>query len=495
MKSILLINPPNADSIRSPGYFLMPLSLMYLSGSSKLVATTNILDLNVAKKKFFISENAGEFSYAAVVEKEVKRLSPDFVGITCLFSGQIEMVLKIADVVKNANPSSITILGGMHPTIFHAAILSNCPNVDAIVIGEGEKTLTKLLTTERGNWGGIEGLAFRNHQKQIIVNTKIPFAENLDEVPPPAYELFNFKDYELDSSGWFNPKKLDIGTSAPILTSRSCPFKCSFCGMNLVMGTKFRKRSAEGVFREIEHLYKVHNVRYFNIMDDNFTLDKNRTVQICKRIIESKLDISFDLPNGVMTASLDDEVIDALAEAGFAYCFLAIESGSDFIRNKVMNKHLSEEQIIRAVNSFRRHPNIHLAAFLIMGMPEETKETLDDTYTLLEKLDLDSFKVSIATPFPGTKLFEQCQRDNLFVKEYKDHSMLWRDARWYQRILNESAPYFFKPYKMELRELDEYALKFEALRHQKHLACPKYRRTLSVTKAMDDFRRINPGAP
>lgn len=495
MKSILLINPPNSDLIRSPGYFLIPLSLAYLAGSSKLTATTNILDLNVAKKKFFLSGNTGTFSYAEVVEKEIRRLLPDFVGITCLFSGQIEMVLKIADAVKKTKPSAITILGGMHPTIFHAEILSNCPNVDAVVIGEGEKTLEKMLTIERDNWGIIKGVAFKDKQKQIIVNNKVSFIENLDKLTPPAYDLFNFQDYKLDSSGWYNPKKLVIGTSAPVLTSRSCPFKCSFCGMGLVMGTKFRARSAEEVFREIEYLYRVHNVRYFNIMDDNFTLDKKRILQICKSIIDSELDISFDLPNGTMTASLDDDVIDALAEAGFAYCFLAIESGSDFIRNKVMNKRLSEETIIRVVNSFRKYPNIHLAAFFIMGMPEETKITLDETYELIEKLDLDSFKMSVATPFPGTKLFEQCRRDNLFVKNFEDRRFLWRDAGWYQRILNQTPPFFFKPYNMEVRELEEYARKFEVLRHQKHLiACQKGRQTLSVTQAIVDYRRRNPGA-
>ena len=495
MKSILLINPPNSESIRTPRYFLMSLALLYLSGSSKLVATTNILDLNVAKKKFFLSENAGKFSYVEVVEREIKRLSPDFVGITCLFSGQIEMVLKIADAVKKVKPSIITILGGMHPTIFYSEILSNCPNVDAVAIGEGEITLKKILTTERDNWGSIEGLAFRNKQKQIIVNTKIPFVENLDELPPPAYDLFNFEDYKLDTSGWYNPKKLEIGTSVPILTSRSCPFKCNFCAMNLVMGTKFRARSAESVFREIEYLYKVRNVRYFNIMDDNFSLDKKRIKQICKYIIDAKLDISFDVCNGTMPATMDDDVIDAVAAAGFCSCFLAIESGSHFMRNKVMNKHLSNETIIRVVNSFRRYPKIHLAAFFIMGMPEETKTTLDETYKLIEMLDLDSFKMAVITPLPGTKLFEQCERDNLFLANSEERSSLWNYSSWYLRLLNETPPFFFKPYNMEIRELDEYARKFETLRHQKHLACPKNRYTLSVAEAIVDYRRRNPGAP
>lgn len=494
MKTILLINSPNSDQIRSPGYYLMPLALLYLSGTSRLVATTNILDLNVAKRDFFLSGNTGEFSYCETVKEEVRRLLPDFVGVTGLFSGQIAMVLNIVDAVKSVNPSSTTIIGGMHPTIFYREILSNCPNVDAVVIGEGEATLKKMLTLDKDKWDSIDGLAFKNRQNKIIVNDKTSFVEKPDELPHPAYELFNFEDYKLDSSGWYNPKKLDIGTSVPILTSRSCPCKCNFCAMNLIMGTSFRPRSAEEVFREMEYLYSVHHVRYFNIMDDNFTINKKRTLQICKCIIDSKLDISFDVPNGVMVRTLDDEVIDALAEAGFMYCFLAIESGSDFIRNKVMQKNLSKETIIRVVNSFRRHPSIHLAAFFIMGMPEETKTTLNETYELIEMLDLDDFKMSVATPFPGTILFKQLQQDNLFVRDY-DRNLLWRDSGWFQHLLNENHPFFFKPYHMEIPELEEYVNKFEFLRHKKHLiTCQKGRQTLSVTRAMEDFRRSNLGA-
>ena len=496
MKSILLINPQNSDQIRSPGYYLVPLSLLYLAGSSRSVATTHVLDLNVAKKNFFKSGQEGKFSYIDAVEQEIARLKPDYVGITCLFSEQFEMVLNIADASKRVHPGALTVVGGMHPTIFHHDILTNCPNIDAVVIGEGEKTLKQLLSLDMEQWHTIDGFAFRNRDGEIKTSTKASFIEDLDQLPPPAYDLFNFADYKLDSSGWYNPKKLDIGTSVPILTSRSCPYKCSFCGMNLVMGTRFRARSAESVFREIEYLYNEHGVRYFNIMDDNFTLDKKRIKQICQYIIDAKFDLSFDMPNGIMTTTLDDDVIDALAEAGFAYCFLAIESGSDFIRNKVMHKQLSLETIFRVVKSFRRHPQIHLAAFFLMGMPEETAETLDETYRLIEELDIDSFKMSVATPFPGTKLFEQCERDNLFLTSKTRLDNLWSDTTWYQRILNVDPPYFFKPYQMDLPELDEYAVNFEKLRHLKHLnAASNGRQTLSVTQAIADYRQRNPGAP
>jgi anaerobic magnesium-protoporphyrin IX monomethyl ester cyclase len=496
MKTILLINPQNSDQIRSPGYFLVPLSLLYLAGSVRSVATPHVLDLNVVKREFFKKHPDGRFSFIEVVESEILRLKPDYVGITCLFSEQFGMVRQIADAAKRVHPEAVTVLGGMHPTIFHRDILSHLASVDAVVIGEGEVTLPRMVSLPREQWGDIEGFAFKNAQGEVVVNNQIPFVKELDTLAPPAYDLFNFADYKLDSSGWYNPKKFDIGTSVPILTSRSCPYKCSFCGMNLVMGTSFRARSAESVCQEIEYLYHEHGTRYFNIMDDNFTLDKKRIKQICQFIIDKKLDLSFDMPNGIMTTTLDDDVIDALAEAGFAYCFLAIESGSDFMRNKVMHKQLSLETIFRVVKSFRRHPQIHLAAFFLMGMPEETHETLEETYRLIEQLDIDSFKMSVATPFPGTKLFEQCQRDNLFLVNKTKLDSLWCDTNWYQRILNVDPPYFFKPYQMEIEELDQYTERFEALRHEKHLAASRAgRQTLSVTQAIAEYRKHHPGAP
>ena len=485
MKSILFINPTNSDKIRAPDYFLMPLSLLYLAGTSRLVADTSILDLSVAQKKF----SGDTFSYADAVEKEVSRLMPDFVGINCLFSGQFSMVLKIVDSIKKVNPSSIVILGGMHPTVFHEEILLNCPNVDVIVIGEGEEALKKILTTAK--WDSIEGIAFRDGRKRVIVNNKTSFIEDLDELNP-AYDMFDFEDYRLDSSEWYNPKKLKLGTSVPLMTSRSCPFKCNFCNNNLVMGPRFRARSAEKVFQEIEYLYTTYDVRYFNILDDNSTLDRERIKKLCKYIIDSKINISFDMSNGIMPATLDDEVIDLLVKAGFTYCNLAIESGSDFIRNKVMNKHISTEKIFSVVKSFRRYPNFHLSTFFIMGVPEDTKETLDETYKLIESLDIDSFKMAIATPFPKTKLFEQCQRDNLFLKTPEKNS-LWCNTDWYQRILNEETGFLFRPYNMKIQELQEYVLKFEVLRHKKHLVCcQKGRQTLSVARAMKDFLRNHP---
>jgi len=494
MKTLLLINPHNSEKIRTPGYFLMPLSLLYLSGSASDVANTHILDLNVVKSSMFKTDSTADFVYSRIVADEVHRLKPDFIGINCLFSGQFETVKNIAIAAKEARPSTVVIIGGMHPTIYNKEILEHCQFIDIVVIGEGEQTLRGILTSDNNNYDRIEGIAFRNSARDIVVNPKESFVSHLDEMPLPDYSLFNFKGYQLDTNDWFNPKNQDIKTSVPILTSRSCPYKCNFCAMNLVMGTKFRARSAEHVFSEMKLLYNDYGVSFFHIMDDNSTLDKKRIKELCTLIINSKMNISFDMCNGTMPSTLDDDVIDLMVEAGFISCFLAIESGSDYIRNTIMGKNVSKETICRVVERFRTYKNVHLAAFFLMGMPEETLESLMETYNFIDSLDLDSFKVAVATPFPGTKLFDQCVRDNLLLSDKDSLKDLWNNSDWYLQILNTTPPFLIKPYNLQVSDLKEFVRRFEYIRHRKHVIAESNGRiTFSIANELAEFRKQNPG--
>src|SRR5208337_4375395 len=125
------------------------------------------------------------------------------------------------------------------------------------------------------------------------------FIGDLDEIPFPAYDLINLKDYYHDTSNWLNPKNLPINTSISILSSRSCPMRCNFCSMFMVMGPKWRCRSPQNVVDEIEYLYHKYNHRHFSFMDDNLTLKKSHVLEICNQIIERNLNIQFETPNGI----------------------------------------------------------------------------------------------------------------------------------------------------------------------------------------------------
>jgi radical SAM superfamily enzyme YgiQ (UPF0313 family) len=237
------------------------------------------------------------------------------------------------------------------------------------------------------------------------------------------------------------------------------------------MGNRIRFRSAQNVFDEIKFLYDEYGINYFRIMDDNFTYDRQRTIDICRLIIQNKVNIYFDFPNSVMIRTLDKELIDYLVEAGGLRFWLAVESGSEFIRNKVMRKNVSETQILEAAALLKKK-NAWVGAGFMLGMPEETEESCLDTIRLMEKLDLDSVVMSHVNPFPGTKLFEQCVRDKLFTNNVNI------DDLWKGEISIKSAgpiDFFIKPYGMEIEKLREYDKKISGLITQKNAAWDKHK--------------------
>jgi radical SAM superfamily enzyme YgiQ (UPF0313 family) len=234
--------------------------------------------------------------------------------------------------------------------------------------------------------------------------------------------------------------------------------------MRFVMGDKFRARSARHVFDEIKFLYDKYNVNYFRIMDDNFTFNKKRTVEICDLIVQNNLKIGFEFPNGLMIRTLDEELIDSLYAAGGIRYSLAVESGSEYIRNKILHKNCSEQQILEVISLLKKH-QAWVGIFILTGFPEETEETLNDTLLLIEKMEMDLSAIGKVMPFPGTALFEQCMKDSLFVNSVDVHS-LWNGN--YEIANAGPNDFFIKPYNLSMDKLYEGFQKIEALAAEKN---------------------------
>lgn len=473
---LLYINPPVYNRLGSPD---MPMSLLYLSAVSRQYCDTKILDLIHT-----------EGNYRDNLEKTINEYKPDLVGITCIFSGCVESALEVARLIKNMRPETLLMMGGTHPTIFAEKILKNCFDVDIIFIGEGEASIRRVLQaldSSNPDFSDIGGIAYRERNSRPVLtaysrdgeylswisecsihyNPNTEFIQNLDELPMPAYDLFRFEDYTIDTSNWYNPNGIDFsnGLVSAIITSRSCPQRCSFCSNRLVMGTKFRARSPQSVLDEIELLYDRYHVRYFDIEDDNFTLDKRRAIEICNGIVARKMKIAFEMRNGLSVKTLDEEVISAMVEAGLIRATLAIESGSDYIRNEVVGKHLGREKIYEVSNIFSKYEKVHLNAFFIMGFPEETEETLLDSIKMIKELQLDNVIMFALLPLPGTRVFDQCIRDNLFIEKY-DEDTFWKNGNLFPQMRN--AKFFVKPYRLSLEQLYRYHGIFNDLKREKN---------------------------
>jgi anaerobic magnesium-protoporphyrin IX monomethyl ester cyclase len=355
-------------------------------------------------------------------------------------------------------------VGGAHPTLFAEAILRNCSDIDSVVLGEGEEQIVALAKAiEERRMSDIESLqaiAFRVNGK-VVSNPRRNYITDLDILPEAAWDLINLDDYYSDHTGWNNPKNMNIQLSIPIITSRSCPFNCNFCACHRTMGRAFRMRSPIKVVDEIEHLNKEYGMNYFGFIDDNVNLNKDHVIAICNHIIQRKLDIQFEPTCGLYLGRVDEDIAYALGKAGCVFARLPIEHGNDYMRNTVIGKNLPREQIFRAKRLLKEN-GMRVSTMSIMGFPEDTAQTLQDTYDLLMELKADLNYVFNLIPFPGTKVFEQAQKEGLLLSTFSEEQ-LWKgeiDLDPVQKV----QQYYLKPKNMTLEQLDFYRNKFNEIR-------------------------------
>lgn len=457
MPNILLINPHTPVFVRNRDKSI-PIGLLYLASTlQRYRYNVEFIDVNNDFVSLEHKKQEVDFDryFSTEFISKVDSFKPDLVGIGCLFSGRFKNALLISQVIKKHYPELPIVLGGIHPTIFPREILSDYSYIDYIILGEGEYSFLKLIQAHFGNkeLKTIDGIAFRE-DGEILINEKKCFIEDLDNLPFPAYDLLNLKDYYFDTTGWYNPKTLPINIPLPIISSRACPNRCTFCSMYMVHGRRFRPRSPKSVVDEIEYLYKKYDHRYFSFMDDNLTLSKERTLGISNEIVNRKLNIQFDTPNGVSIKTVDRAVMDALVKAGLIRLCVAPESGSEFIRNQVMHKGLSTKEIYSFFNIVPKYRDLYTKAFFVIGFPEETRETLNETYEMIKRIPVKQISVFNVVPYPGTALFETCKDKNLIELPLDNLHNLDTFS-----LCNESSVPFIKPYELEVEELIEFRKK------------------------------------
>ena len=384
----------------------------------------------------------------------LEEFKPDIIGIGCIFTSAFESSLSIAKIIKKLKPRVPIVLGGIHATIFSREIMEEHSDIDYIIIAEGEYSFLELVENfknNKKNIDSIDGIGYRK-DGSIIINDKKTYIDKLDEMPYINFNLVDINYYRFDTSKWFSPKKIDIGLPFPILSSRSCPRSCNFCSMYLVHGPKIRLRSAIHVADEIEYLYNEFGARYFSFVDDNFTFHKKRILDLCEIILKKGLDIQFDTPNGAAIYALDAEIIDAMVSAGLVKINLSPESGSEYIRNEIIGKKIKNEKIYEIINHCAKHKSLFIGAFFIIGLPQETQETLDETLNMVKQLPIDRASFSLAAPYPGTKLYDYCTKHNLLDHNFKQTSDYKNNYQWRSTLDNTHKPYF-KPHKITEEQL------------------------------------------
>lgn len=398
------------------------------------------------------------------VTKLIAENRPDLIGVNCFTSLHFPFTRLLCKLAKTNDSTIPVVVGGAHPSLFAQEILENEPHIDFIALGEGElqfEALANSIGTSDGvGLHRIPALAFRDPDGKVVVTRREGYISDLDKLPMPAWDLIDLHSYSADHSSWYNPKNLHFEACIPILTSRSCPYSCNFCACHTTMGRKFRKRSPQRVVDEIQMLHEQKGQNYFGFIDDNVNLDKKHFIEICREIVKRNLNIQYETTCGVHIASLNEEVIDAMADSGCVFVRLPIEHGNDKIRNKIIGKNLPREKIVTAVQNLKRR-KIFTSSMFIMGFPEETTETLDDTYKLICELQLDLNYVFNLIPFPGTRVFKQASEDRLLIDSFAAED-LWKGEINLDPVQDECR-FFIKPYNMSIDELMHYRKLFDTV--------------------------------
>ncbi len=338
------------------------------------------------------------------VRRTIQQFRPDVVGIS-IWTTYAAAAFHVAGISKAIDPACPVLMGGPHATVKAEEVLSICPDVDYVVRGEGENTAVELVRTiadcglrtadsSRGNnpqLETIQGLSFRA-DGVIRHNPAREKVGHLDELPVPDRSLLkNAITYSSEDMGL-------------IMTSRGCPFSCSFC---VTETRQVRYRSIEHVLAEIRDVKTAYGTTQFSFKDDSFTVNKKRIAEFCAALARENLHIGWECNTRVDL--VNEEMLRDMKRAGCNSIKVGIESGSETELAR-MNKGITLEQARRAAALFRK-TGIHWTGYFLMGTPGETLKDIYRTVDFMYEIRPDFASIGVYEPFPGTVMFEEgCQR-------------------------------------------------------------------------------------
>jgi len=400
--NILLINPPSIDTIvadmsdffdESSGAY-PPTGLMYLASSVKKAGNhdVRILDANLLK-----------LDYKGIKEAVVAA-KPDIVGITTL-TFNAPAVLQIAADVKQVDKRIITVLGGPHATIYPDETLA-FPQVDFVVLGEGEKVFVELINAiQKGAPDPkLRSTGFKQDGVAVI-DRQFDFISDLDSLPFPAIDLIEHAKYfSVLSSG----KQTMV-----MMSSRGCPFNCIYCDRPH-LGRKFRARSASNVVDEMELYTKQCGFNDIKFFDDTFSVDRKRVVDICAEIKKRGLKLTWSARARVNT--VDRELLEIMKGSGLTSLSFGIESGNQRILTN-LQKGITLEQVEAAVSNCREL-GIEVLGDFIIGNPGEKEKEINETICFAKRLKLDYAQFTIMTPYPSTQLYSMGLEKGILKRDY-----------------------------------------------------------------------------
>ena len=329
-----------------------------------------------------------DYSQGGNFDKDLREFRPDYIVAnvaTPTFQSDMTALKNAKEILKTV---CIIVKGAPFITYNTNAIYENT-FIDYVIMGEAEFTLRDILNGVPNE--DILGICYRKNF-QSEKNEKRPFIENLDLIPFPARHL-------VDNSIYTRPDNGKV--QAVIKVSRGCPFHCFFCLATPVSGSKVRVRSAENIVAELRECVEKYNIRNFVFWSDIFNFDREWTLNLCKKIIESGLKITWS--SNTRADTMDDEMASLMYKSGCRLVSLGVESGSQKMLDHI-GKKITLDDIRNTVKILKKN-KIKIYNYFVIGLPWETEETVEETVKFAIELDSNFISFYTATPLPGTKYF------------------------------------------------------------------------------------------
>lgn len=421
----------------------LPLGIVSLSAYLKkhIDVTVRCVDFNIklnsikdfefnSFKEFFLTELRGW--------RDAQKVKPEYIGISALFTSSHQSVIDIAEIAKILWADSKCIVGGNYPTAAYGALLSASQHIDAICYGEGEKPLLELLQAPdfedfvRTSPQWVNRDKLKNPLRKLEHN----FIVDLDEIPPYDYDCVDIEGYRLNpNSSRYAVKERyklasknnlteageetigkveaigSISYSMPIMTSRGCPFKCTFCASHVAHGRDMRYHSLTRVISDAQRLIERYGIDGVVIQDDHFMAGKQRPYEIVDSL--GKLGLGMYFQNALAIYALDLPFLQLLKQSGVDSLVLPLESGSSRVLKELMKKPL-RLNIVPRVLADCREAGIFTDVNIIIGMPGETHEDIEESRNFLRTINADWFRIFTAMPIEGSEMFERCNAEGLF---------------------------------------------------------------------------------
>lgn len=422
-----------------------PVGVAYLAGALRAAGhDVCVIDaVGEAPRHYEPIGDARFLSHGLPLEEIARRVDPgvDVIGVSAMFSHEWPLTRHLIELLRRQAPEALIVAGGEHITAAAEFSLRDCPQLDLAVVGEGEQTLLDIVGAGPAGAHAVPGVVSRPGHRHEQDEGRAPTRgriRNLDTMAAPAWDLLPIDNY-LDHGFGFGVAR---GRSMPVVATRGCPYRCTFCSSPQMWTTRWEARSPQEVLEEIRSYIEERRADNIDFYDLTAIVRRSWIVEFCELVLASGLEFTWQLPSGTRSEVIDAEVAGLLAASGCRNMSYAPESGSPTVLTRIKK----QVDLDRMKSSMRDAvaSGINCKANIIMGFPGETHRELRETLRFcveLAVLGLHDLSVTAFAPYPGSELFEELQRegrigalDDDFFFSLGAYSDLSRAVSWSEHV-------------------------------------------------------------